>query len=249
MRKKLNRGSSIVEMLVLMPVILLVLLAMYYLGELTVFKGRTHFAGMYAMDEAGSQNELGAERGTLSTTFYPRNVGELTATEYAPAESEIPGPGEIDDIFDFMTTPVYSTYATGRYVMSGGRLQFVVETSQSSRLSRDGNYVNAYGLNSSNVPQLAYNTMVDWQVRNRIDLLFHYAPAYVQVGKYPLDPLDITTSFQSTIRGIRDREVTNPTGGMSHQIETVTDDQDMVNPGTLQHYPDFSGDEPFWEPN
>ncbi len=244
-----RRASAVVELVVLLPVFLLIIFAMMYVGELALYKERTHFGGEYAMDARGDQSEDRAVRGTVTDQFYPSLIGQLALIERSPDPPEIPEPGEIQDLFEEMTQPVYSTYATGRYVFSGGQLRFIVDTHQSQKLSRDGKYVTKYGLKDDNIPELTTELLQGWAERHRVELTYSYAPDYISIGRWPLDAVDLSTAFQSVVRTDKTREVTGAPPGMTHQIDTVTGNAHMPSSDQLPHYPDFGGDEPFWEPN
>lgn len=246
---KPTRASAVVELLILLPVFLLIIFAMMYVGELSIFKERSHFGGQYAMDAQGDQSEARAVRGAVSEEFYPNRTGELTVAEVAAESEDIPEAGEIRAMFDEMSQPVYSVRATGRYVFSGGRLRFVVRTHQSKRLSADGRYAATYSLRDDNVPELCTELAQGWAVRNRVELTYSYSPDYLRIGKWPLEAADLSTKFQSVVRGEKKREVTNPPGGMDHQVDTLTGNSRMPRSGQLPDCPDFGGDEAFWEPD
>ncbi len=243
------RASAAVELIIMLPVFLLILFAMLYVGELSLYKGRTHFGGQYAMDAAGDQSEQGPVRGTVTDKLYPSPVGELTVAESPPEPADIPEDGELSTVFDEMCEVVYSTVATGRYVLSGGRLRFVVSTYQSQRLSRDGQYVVAHGLRDYPVPELCTDLLQGWEKRNRVDLTYSYHPDYIDIGRWALEPVELSTRFQAAIRADKKREVTDPPRGANHQIDTVTADPRMTNCGQLPHYPSFFGDARFWKPD
>jgi len=244
-----SRGSAAVELVVFLPVALLVLFAMLYVGQLSLYRGRTHFGGEFAVDAEGDQSEAGALRGTVTETFYPGHLGELTVDETDPVPADVPETGELHEMFDDMCEVIYSTVAVGRYVISGGQVEFVVTTHQSATLSRDGQYVVGHGLRDDNVPELCTDLVQGWQLRRKADLTYAYQPDYIRVGRWPLDAVELSSVFQSSIRGDEMREVAHPPSGMNHPIDGVTTDSDMLDAGQLPHYPDFLGDEPFWEPN
>ena len=248
-RSRRRRASAAVEFIVLLPVYLLIIFAMMYVGELSVFEGRTHYAGEYAMDTGGDQSEERAVRGTVTDLLYPNKVGELELTEAAPAESDMPLNGEVAEMFDEMCQAVYSTTASGRYVFDGSGLRFVVTTHQSKRLSQDGRYVAKYRLREDNIPALYTELAQGWAHRNRVDLNYAYSPDYIQIGKWPLEEVELPTTYQSAVRGTKRREVAVPPAGMNHAIDTLTGNPSMSRAGRLPHYPEFSGDEAFWEPN
>jgi len=168
----LRCGSAIVELLLLLPILLVIIISGVYVAWLSVYKIRTHFGAEYAMDAPGDQSEDAAARGTVSDLYYPRPSGELTVAERAPQPADFPELGEIREMFDEMSQVTYATYATGRYVFSGGRLQFIVETHQSSRLSADGQYVAQHRLRDDNIPELATALLEDWARRDRVDLKY-----------------------------------------------------------------------------
>lgn len=244
-----SRGSAIVELLIILPVLLLIIFAMWYLGELSLFRQRTHFGGEYALDARGDQSEAGALRGPVSDQFYPERLGELTVVEQPPQPPEIPETGEIRDMIDEMCQPIYSTYAVGRYVFSGGQLTFQVQTHQSQALSADGQYANKYHLLDDNIPEMTTELAQNWAERNRVDLTYSYKPEYMQVGDWALDTPDLATTLQAVVRATKNREVRNPPTGMLHQIDAVTGSRNMTSPGRLTDYPQFRGDESFWDPN
>lgn len=244
-----DSGSAAVELLILMPVFLLIIFAMLYAGQLSLFKLRTNFGGQYALDAADSQSEDPADRGEVSDQFYPSPVGRLTVTEDLADPPEMPEAGEIREMFDEMSEVIYATVATGRYVFSGGQLRFIVTTHQSQRLSSDGRYVAAYRLRENSVPELATQLAQGWAERSRVDLTYSYAPDYIRVGRWPLEAVDVSTTFQSAERTGAHRQVAVPPAGMNHGIDAVTSDNDMRDSGRLPDYPDFGGDRPFWEPN
>jgi hypothetical protein len=244
-----RRGSAAVELIILLPVCLLILLAMMYVGELSVFETQTHVGAGYAMVEPGDQSELGALRGTISEMLYPNQVGELTVAEYSPDPADTPEPGEIRDVFDEMSTPLYSTYAVGRYVFENGQLRFVVSTHQSEGLSKDGKYVASYNLRDDHIPELSTDLLQGWVIRNQVDMTYTYSPDYISIGRWPLEPVDLTNTLMSDVRADKKREVADPPPGMKHQIDAVTESGNMADSGQLPHYPDFWGDQAFWEPN
>jgi len=244
-----QHGSSVVELIILLPVFLLILLAMMYVGHLSVFKTRTHFGAEYAVSADGDQSEGQAIQGTVSTTFYTGHAGELELTEPSPLPADIPEAGELREVFDEMSEPIYSTYASGRYVMEGGQLRFVVSTHQSETLSADGRYVARHRLREDNIPELVTELMQGWQERRSADLRYVYEPGYITVGRWQLTAAELNTHYRTVVRTPNHREVVSPPLGMTHQIDTLTGSSNMPESGTLPHYPDFSGDQAFWEPN
>jgi TadE-like protein len=244
-----NRGSAVVELLILLPVMVLILMAMMYIGHMTTFSSRTHFGAEYAVNAEGDQTEDQAVRGTVTETFYPGHTGELALVEANPTPADIPEPGEIRDVFDEMSEPIYSTYASGRYVFSNGQLRFIVSTHQSQALSKDGKYVASHRLREDNIPELSTDLLQGWEERRTADLTYVYQPGFINVGSWPLTPADLKTHFRSVVRGPKQREVVNPPIGMNHQIDAVTGNTNMTDSGQLPHYPDFRGDQQFWEPN
>jgi len=249
MRPKSTRATSVVELLVLLPVLLLVLFAMLYVGQLSLYKERTHFGGEYAIDATGDQSENAADQGTVTQLLYPSPVGELTVVEQPAQPAEIPVTGEIREMLDEMCQPIYSTTASGHYVFSGGQLRFVVTTHQDQHLTADGQYVTANRLRDDNVPELCSDLLQAWIERNRVDLTYTYTPDYIRLGRWALDVVDLTTRLQSVVRTDAKREVRNPPAGMKHQIEAVTTGNYMKSPGHVPDYPDFGGDERFWKSN
>jgi len=244
-----SRGTAAVELVILLPVILLIILAMMYLGRLSLHKERMHFGGEYAMDAKGDQSEPGAVRGDVTDQFYPSTEGELTVTENLADPAEIPETGEVREMFDEMCQIVHSTVATGQYVFAGGQLQFVVTTHTSETLSSDGQYIERYHLLDNHIPELATGELQYWAERSRVEMQHAYRPDYINIGRWPLDEVELSTEFQSAIRAKKKREVADPPGGSSHWIDAVTGHADMTSSGELPHYPEFSGDEPFWRPN
>jgi hypothetical protein len=201
------------------------------------------------MHAEGDQSEEGPIRGTLSEEFYPSPDGELTAVERPAEPPEMPVAGEIRDMFDEMSEPIYSTYATGRYVFSGGQLRFVVSTHQSRRLSAHGRYVARYDLRQANIPELCTTMLGGWIERHRAELEYAYAPDYIRVGRWPLDAVELPNTLQSMVRLDAHREPDVAPPGTDHPIDQLTADPDMSDSDRLPHYPDYSGDESFWEPN
>ena len=248
--KTRNRATATVELLFLLPVILLIVIALMYAGHLTLYRGRAHYGSEYAMNTEGNQSEQGAVRGTVSDLLYPSLVGELTLDEVPADSPDVPEPGELSEMFDEMSKPIYSTYAVGRYVFgSDGQLRFEVSTHQSQRLSKDGQYVANHGLRDNNIPELCTDELQGWISRQRVDVIYAYDPPYIHVGSLPLDAIQVETRHQSVVREQTSREVTDPPAGMNHQVDAVTGSPNMSQSGQLPHYPDFGGDEPFWEPN
>jgi len=243
------RGSAAVELIILLPVMLLIIFAMMYVGRLSLHKERMHFGGEYAMDAQGDQSEEGPISGDVTGQFYPSAEGELTVTETSANPADIPEAGEVREMFDDMSQVVYSTVATGQYVFTGSGLQFVVTTREVQSLSSDGQYVQAHRLLDDHIPEMSTELAQGWAERNRVEMQHAYHPDYIDVGRWPLDAVELSTEFQSTIRGDKKREVTNPPAGDNHQVDSVTGHTDMTRSGELPHYPDFAGDEPFWEPN
>ena len=244
-----SRGSAAVELVILLPVMLLIIFAMMYLGNLSLRKGRMHYGSEYAMDLDGDQSEAGAIRGDVTEAFYPSRQGELTVTEAAANPAEIPENGELRDMFEEMCEIIYSTVATGQYVFSGGQLRFVITTRTSRTLSSDGRYVQDHGLLDDHIPEMTTEQLQDWAERHRVEMTHAYHPDYIDTGRWPLDEVEMSTEYQSTVRAGKRREVTGPPAGDNHQIDSVTGQTDMLGSGKLPHYPDFSGDEPFWQPN
>lgn len=243
------RGSATVELLVILPVLLLVIFAMMYVGELSIFKARTHYGGQYAMDASGDQSEEAAVRGVVTEKFYDNRIGELTVVERPSQPDGFPADGELRELFDDMSRITTSVHAIGRYVLDGGELRFVVTTNESQSMSREGRYIAAYELRDRNIPELCTDLVQGWQHQHLVQLTYFYSPGYIRIGQWPLDPVELSAQFQSAVRGDVAREVADPPAGLNHVIEAVTTDMRMPNPGRPRGYPDFSGDEAFWEPN
>ena len=244
-----TRGSAAVELVILLPVMLLIIMAMMYAGQLSLHKGRMHFGGEFAMDASGDQSEAGPIRGDVTEQFYPLTDGELTVVEGPADPADIPEAGEVREMFEDMSEVVHSTVAVGQYVFTSSGLRFVITTHSSTTLSADGKYVESHRLLEDHIPELATEQVEGWIERNRVELQHAYHPDFIDVGRWPLDEVELSTEFQSTVRGDKKREVTNPPGGTNHWADTLTGHTQMMNPGQLPHYPEFTGDEPFWEPN
>jgi hypothetical protein len=245
-----RRASATIELLVLLPVLVLILFAMLYLGELSVYKTRAQFGAEYALDAEGDQSEQRAVRGEVTDLLYPNRIGELTVIETEAEPAEVPEPGEIRDLFDDMCQPIYSTTAVGRYVIgSDGRLRFIVTTQQNRSLGADGRYVERYDLQDDHIPDLCTELLQGWMERRTAELTYSYAPEYIDLRRWALEPADLPGSLKTCVRLDRIREVTDPPPGMNHQVDTLTTNPNLSQAGQLPHYPDFSGDETFWEAN
>lgn len=225
-----TRASAVVELLILLPVVLLILIALMYFGQASLFRGRLNFAAEYAMDTPGDQSETPDAPETVSQIFYPTPVGKLTVTEYAPDPSECPTTGELRQMFEDMVQPIYSTYAVGRYVLANGQLQFVVSTHQSSYLSQDGQFVLSAGLLNGNIPELTQQEMQDWQVRNRVEMTYSFKPEYVSIGRWALEPEDLTLEYQSTVRTDKVREAAQL---KLDDVDALTGNPNMTDRGQL----------------
>ncbi len=229
--------------------LLLIIFAMMYLGWLSLHKERMHFGGEYAMDASGDQSEAGPARGTVTEQFYADTDGDLALTESAASPADVPEPGEVREMFEDMSEIIYSTVATGQYKLVGDEIQFVVTTRSSRGLSADGQYVQAHRLLDDHIPELTTEELQDWIERHRVEMTHLYHPDYIDIEEWALDEVELNTQFQSMVRDTKRREVTNPAGGDSHQIDTLTGHTQMRSSGELPHYPNFGGDEQFWEPN
>ncbi|MFW6158338.1 MAG: TadE family protein, partial [Planctomycetota bacterium] len=191
-----RRGSAAVEFLILFPVLLLVIIAMLYLGDLSQFLLHTHFGADYAMHAAGDQSEAKADRGTITSLLFPNPIGALTVAERPLPDGDLPRAGELRDMFDEMSEPIYSVRATGRYVLQDGQLRFIVHTHQDEALSAEGRYVQRYGLRDDQIPELTTGLTQGWAHRQRVDLDYAYEPDYIRVGKWPLEAVDLSARFE-----------------------------------------------------
>lgn len=244
-----SRGSAAVELVILLPILLLIIVAMMYMGQLSLHQERMHFGGEFAIDAGGDQSEAGPIHGDVTEQFYPFTDGELTVVEGPADPAEIPQIGEVREMFEDMCEIVYSTVAIGQYVFTPSGLQFVVTTHTSNALSADGQYVQGHRLLEDHIPELTTEQAEDWITRSRVELQHAYHPDFIDVGRWPLDEVGLSAELQSAVRDEKKREVTNPPGGTNHWADTLTGHTQMMNPGQLPHYPEFTGDEPFWEPN
>jgi hypothetical protein len=239
-----RRGSAVVELVVMLPVFLLILVGMMYLGEMSLFRQRTEYGGEYAVDAPGDQSEAAAARGPVSEQFYPSPIGELTVTEQQLAD--VPEEGEIREAFEDMIEPTTTHSASGRYVIGpDGKLRFVVTTHSHTRRFRHV----PPELFDDHVPELVTDVESGWAHRRRADLVYSYDPDYLRMGDWNLDPVEVKTQVQAVTRGEKKREVAVPEPGQNHPIDAITDHRLMRDHGRVPHYPDFHGDQAFWQPN
>jgi hypothetical protein len=231
----------------MLPVFLLIIVAMMYLGQMSLYRLRTELGGGYAVEASGDQSEAGAARGEISDQLYPSPVGQLTVSEQQL--EDIPDAGEMRVAFEDMVEPTTTQSASGRYVIDPvtGQLRFEISTHTNTRRFRNV----PTELFDDNVPELATHELSGWAHRRRASLTYSYDPDYLRIGKeeWRLDAIEVKSQVQSVARGDKQREVTSGAPGVNHPIDEITDHSLMRNNGRAPHFPDFGGDQAFWEPN
>ncbi|NQT21526.1 MAG: pilus assembly protein [Planctomycetes bacterium] len=243
-RRKHNKGNSLVELVLLVPLYLLILLGMLCIGDLTGIRTRLRSAAEQAAALPYAPLDTSAVEAQLFSLYPEGDLVELTLDEGTPAP--FPPPGEIRRIIEILVDPPGKPWASGSWEFVDGELVPVVTTGQSQRPAQlaDRHL-------DDDEPDLLETTMQDYMHEVSAKARFSYDPDYIRIGPpLNLNPItlgqDLTARQTTCARGDLEREVAGD--GSGHPIEPLV--ELMPNGRPMPHFPGFMQyHRSFWRPD
>jgi len=235
------RGNSLVELVLLVPIYVLIIAGALLLGEMGLVMIQSHEANEYAAFQPGDQSEAAglADSGILKANFLTPYEGELDLRE--DAIGDVPGPSEVEDLFEEMMKEQYWTTAHGSYTFQGGRLVFKISTSTHRWRMQDAKYVERYDLLGDNIPELVTGTLEEYMDRDHVQTSYNFMPKYLTWSRFGLEGAKVRTEYQTARRLNLLREVQPP----STPVQRLAP---ILGAGGIPHFPDSDATQPFWEP-
>jgi len=200
-----TRGNALAELVILLPIYVLVILGLLYVGDLTGIRlalqpGAEQAAALPTTTEAELEQQ----------SFVPYNpAGNLTITRDSNALS--PAPGLVPELIEQMVTPDSKPEASVSWRLVNGKLVPILHTG-SDRQSAELDPVHM----TDDEPELIEDTLLGEgrgdafagfaaQVTAVLD--YEYDPGYVRVGPVDLESQTPGARHTSLVRGKMQREL------------------------------------------
>ena len=243
-RRKHNRGNSVAELVLLVPLYMLILLGLLCIGDITGIRTRL----WSAVEQAAALPDVPLDRTTVEKqlfSLYPEgDLVELTLNEGTPAP--FPGSGDLQQMIEDLVEPPSRPWARGTWQFVNGELIPVVATGSSQRPPElaerhldDGE------------PDLLEATMEDYMYEVSARARFTYDPAHLRIGP-PLNvnPVtlgrDLAAEHTTCARGDLERDVEGD--GSGHPIEPLVELMPEGRP--MPDFPNFMPyDRSLWLPD
>jgi hypothetical protein len=208
-------GNAMVEFVILLPLYLLLLLGVVYLGQVAFFQERSLEANRLATLMPGNQSESPRVRGVVAQSLFEPGVGQLTLTEI---NQELPTWVDVERILYPPPRPVVtvatSATATGYTDIDLDSLQDDLETViQGQPVSppppppppsppyRDIRLIN-----------VLHDLMRNWVQRTSSQSQYRYEPKYLSLEHVRLPPAEPSAQHRVVSRTGSAREVRGPRG-------------------------------------
>jgi hypothetical protein len=169
-----NRGNALAELVLLLPLYVLIIFGLIYIGDLTGIRTRLQPAVEQTAARPGTVSEDAMEGQLFS--LYPE--GDL-ALEEDPLEP-FPPPGELARMIDYLADPPERHWAAGSWVFRDGRLEPVIDTGSSTRPAELSDRHT-----DDNEPELLEETMRGYMHEASARGRFSYYPGYIHI--YPFE--------------------------------------------------------------
>jgi len=144
-----------------------------YVGWLATARQRVHEANHYSIWAEGDQSEDFPSVGEVHSVAFREFTGQVRVQETDPADADVPGPGEIRDLFEAFTQLRYSpggTSAVGSFALEGSRVVYrerIVQTPPSWSMRPEGQLVEAWKLLDDQIPERITEQLVDYLHRRQ----------------------------------------------------------------------------------
>jgi len=234
-RKRTRDGNALAELVLLLPLYVLIVLGMLFIGDLTGIRTRLQPTAEQAAARPGTVSESALQRQEFS--LYAE--GSLSIEEDAP--KPFPPPGEVSRIIDYLADPPAETRAHGYWEFRNGRLVPVVRTSTYRRPAELSRFYS-----DDHEGDLLEETLRGYMHEAAARARFSYYPGYIHV--YPFElykertsgndsdfPGELEAGHTALARGSLERDVDFT--GRNHPIETIV--QMMPEGQPMPDYPDF----------
>jgi len=225
-RRKENQANALVELVILLPLYVLILLGLIYIGDLSGIRTRLQ----PAVEQAAARTETVTAADVEKEMFSLYPEGELTLLEKQGKQS-FPPPGEMRRIIDYLADPPERPWASGSWEFRNGRLVPVIHT---------GMWRRAAELEKKHLeemkPELIESTLQDYMNEVEARAHFSYDAGYIRIGPVELSRMgELDAEHRAFARGDRERRVAG--GGYNHPIEELLAEMGAGQP--LPDYPDF----------
>ncbi len=232
--RKHNDGNALAELVILLPLYVLILLGMVFIGDLTGI--RTRLWSAVEQTAARPQTQIASRLQRQLFSLYPE--GELTLEEDDLAP--FPPPGEMGRMIDILVNPPREPWATGSWEFRNGQLVPVINTGYSQRRKELGDkYL------EDNVPELLELTMKGYMHEALARGQFFYAAGYLRVGPVSLAREgELAAKHRAFARGELERTVEGET--IEREIDNVFPEMESAMP---RYLPPPKYDRSLWLPD
>jgi len=212
-----TRGNAMVEFVILMPLYLLLLLGLIYLGNVALFQERSLEANRLATLIPGDQSETPRVRGVVSRALFDPVAGGLTLTETA---EELPSPVDIERTLYPPPRPpgeARAASATGHTGIDLDSLRDDLETV----IEGDPGTPPPPPPPPNPPPRTnwlltaLHDLMTDWVQRTSSGTRYEYKPSYLTLERLQLTPVEPAAQHQTVSRTGGGREVRDARGANS----------------------------------
>jgi len=226
-RRKENQANALVELVILLPLYVLILLGLIYIGDLSGIRTRLQPTAEQAA--ICTQDISAATLEEQMFSLYPE--GNLTLIEKSDKGS-FPPSGEIRYILEYLADPPQRPWASGSWQIQGGQLVPVIHTGYHTGTGD----ARARNLIDDTEPELLEQTMEGYMNEVSARAHFSYDAGYIQIGPVELTRLgELEAEHSADARGELERTVAG--GGYGHPTEELMENLPEWRP--LQDYPNF----------
>jgi len=241
-RLKRNRGNALAELVILVPIYMLVILGLLYIGDLTGIRlnlqpGAEQAAALPATTESALEQQ----------SFVPYNhAGNLTITRDSNALS--PTPGLVTELIEQMVTPDSKPEASVTWELVNGELIPILHKGSDTQPTElDPVHM------TDDEPALIEDTLLGEgrgdpfagfaaQVTAVLD--YEYGPGYIRVGPVDLEGQTPGARHTSLVRGSMQRDL-DPNAGAGLSTEKLI--RRMPDPASFPGFGVY--DESLWLPD
>ena len=204
-RSRRNRGNALAELVILVPIYVLVILGLLYIGDLTGIR-----MNLQPTAEQAAAMPATTETALEQQSFVPYNhAGNLTLTRDTIALS--PTPGLVPELIDQMVMPDSKPEASVSWEFVNGRLVPVLHTgtdTQNSELKPEHLTDDEPALiEDTLLGEGRGNPFAGFAAQVSAMLEYEYEPGYIRVGPVDLEGQTVGSRHTSLVRGSMQRDL------------------------------------------
>lgn len=167
-----RRGAMAAELAILTLFVYVPLIfGAIYVGWLATGRQRVHEGNHQSIWQEGDQSEDFPTVGEIHTSAFREFPGQVRVQETDPADADVPGPGEIRELFEEFTKLQHyrNVSAHGSFQLVGNRVVYreSIRVDEGYRMRPEGQLVEAWKLLDDQIPERITELLVDYMHRRQ----------------------------------------------------------------------------------